>query len=102
MSVGFNWGFLRKIVFASIDYQDSNFIQAYRRGVRGKRDTPLLVYVLEYRKSIEQRIFQIVNRKSLDAQKITSHKKVLTLGRALTELKEPETPQTLSMAEFVS
>jgi hypothetical protein len=91
MSVGFNWGFLRKIVFASIDYQDSNFIQAYRRGVRGKRDVPLLVYVLEYRKSIEQRIFQIVNRKSQDAQKITSHKKVLTLGRALAELKEPTT-----------
>lgn len=102
MAVGFNWGFLRKIVFHSIDYMDSNFIQAYRRGVRGTREVPLLVVVLEYKRTIEKRIFEIVNRKSLDAQKITTHKSVLTLGRALADLGKTETEgKPLSMENWI-
>lgn len=100
MSVGFNWGFLRKIVFVSLDYMDDSFIQAYKRGVRGARDVPLLVYVLEYAKSIDQRIFRIVERKSKDAQLITPHKRVLNFqGKALRLLNENE--GSLTMESFV-
>ena len=103
MSVGFNWGFLRKIIFASLDYMDDNFVQAYKRGVRGVRDQPLLVYVLEYKKTIEQRIFAIVERKSRDAQMITPHKKAVKFqGAALRMLNDPGSDhQAFSMDAFL-
>lgn len=103
MSVGFNWGFLRKIVFVSLDYMDDSFVQAYKRGVRGKREQPLLVYVLEYRKSIDQRIFKIVEGKSKDAQLITPHKKILNFkGHAIRDLEDKARSGNLTMEGFVS
>ncbi len=103
MSVGFNWGFLRKIVFVSLDYMDDSFVQAYKRGVRGVREHPLLVFVLEYKNSIDQRIFKIVEGKSRDAQKITPHKKILNFkGHAIRDLEEKAKGGALTMAGFVS
>lgn len=80
MGVGFNWSHLNHIIFASIDYEDSNFVQAYRRGIRGKREDPLLITVLEYENSVDQKLFQIVSRKSQDAHLVdpTVHK--ISLG----------------------
>lgn len=78
-AVGFNWGFLRWMVFTSLDYKDSNFIQAMRRGIRGVRDTPLLVYVLEYENSIDQRIFTIVERKAYDHHLVDETQKEIHL-----------------------
>jgi hypothetical protein len=66
-SVGFNWGHCDHVIFASLDYMDSSYIQAYRRMIRGIRTTPLLITVLEYARSIERRIFQIVQSKSESA-----------------------------------
>ncbi|WMC09557.1 DEAD/DEAH box helicase [Oceanimonas pelagia] len=68
--VGFNWSHVDTLIFNSIDYQDSSFIQAYRRALRGKRDTPLKIYVLQYRNSIDQRIAHIANSKSKDRTKV--------------------------------
>jgi SNF2 family DNA or RNA helicase len=68
--VGFNWSHVDTMIFNSIDYQDSSFIQAYRRAMRGVRDKPLLIYVLQYRNSIDQRIAHIANSKSQDRTKV--------------------------------
>jgi superfamily II DNA/RNA helicase len=64
--VGFNWSNVDTMVFSAIDYGDDTFIQNYRRALRGKRETPLKIYLLQYRKSIDQRIAAIVNQKSQD------------------------------------
>jgi superfamily II DNA or RNA helicase len=63
-SVGFNWGHLDTVIFMSIDFMDSSFLQGYRRAMRGVRTSPLLIYVMEYEDSVDQRIFQIVETKS--------------------------------------
>ena len=62
--VGFNWGHVDHIIFMSLDYMDSNFVQAYRRAIRGKRETPVRISVYEYRNSVDQKIFEIVDKKS--------------------------------------
>lgn len=80
MGVGFNWNFLRMVVFVSLDYQDDSFTQAYKRGIRGQRDTPLLVKVLMYEKSIDYRIFQIVQRKSEDNHQVDETKEIVFLA----------------------
>jgi len=79
--IGFNWNHLRVMVFASLDYQDDSFMQAYRRGIRGKRDTPLLIYVLEYRDSIDQRIMKIIEMKSREAHLVDPTKEVFKLSQ---------------------
>jgi len=79
-AVGFNWGHINHIIFASLDYQDVNFVQAYRRAIRGTREIPLRVTVLEYEDSIDQRIFAIVNKKSSDLAKVDDSYGVLTIG----------------------
>ena len=69
-SVGFNWGHLDTVIFMSIDFMDSSFLQGYRRAMRGVRTSPLLIYVMEYEKSVDQRIFQIVEIKSAMAVEV--------------------------------
>lgn len=69
-TVGFNWSHLDHIIFVSMDYQDDNFLQAYRRAMRGVRKTALRITILEYRRSIDQIIFMIVREKSKDANKV--------------------------------
>lgn len=70
MGVGFNWGHCDHFIFPSLDYQDDNFAQGYKRGIRGKRETPLWVSVFEYRKSIDQMIMAIVERKSRESNRV--------------------------------
>lgn len=84
-AVGFNWGHTDHIIFASIDYDNTNFVQAYRRAIRGKRETPLLITVLEYENSIDQRIFKIVDRKSRDLAKVDASYEKLTLSSSNKE-----------------
>ncbi len=70
MAVGYNWGHVNHVVFSSLNYENVDFVQAYRRAIRGVRTIPLLINVLEYEDSIDQRIFQIVSKKSSDLEKI--------------------------------
>lgn len=79
-AVGFNWSHVNHIIFASLDYQNSNFVQAMQRAIRGKRDIPLRVTVLEYENSIDQRIFVIVNKKSRDLNKVDESYDKLDIG----------------------
>lgn len=83
-SVGFNWQYwkdqeVEHVIFASIDYLDTNFYQAYRRFIRGKRKTPLLITVLEYIDSLDQRVFGILKQKSTDANAVDPTRQILNL-----------------------
>lgn len=64
--IGFNWGFLKTMLYLSVDYMDDSFIQSYRRGIRGEREEPLRIKLLKYEDTIEHRIFEIIDRKSMD------------------------------------
>jgi SNF2 family DNA or RNA helicase len=79
-AVGFNWGHVDHIIFASIDYDNTNFVQAYRRTIRDARKTPVLITVLEYENSIDQRLFAIVDKKSRDLSKVDQTYEKLTLS----------------------
>jgi hypothetical protein len=84
-AMGFNWQYwngqeVEHVMFVSIDYKDSNFKQAYRRMMREPCQTPLRISVYEYERSIDQRIFEIVNRKSQDANLVDSSHEALRLG----------------------
>lgn len=64
--IGFSWNFLNTVIYLTVDYMDDSFIQSYRRGIRGLREQPLLIKLLHYVGTIEERIFEIVDRKSRD------------------------------------
>jgi len=80
MAVGYNWEHLVQEIFTSLNYEDVDFLQARRRGNRGTRKTALRVSVLEYERSIDQRIFQIVERKSKDAHLVDPTQKQFEFG----------------------
>lgn len=79
-AVGYNWGHVDTIVFMSLDYMDSSFVQGYRRAIRGVRGKPLLIYVLQYADcAVEDRIFSIVERKSAMAHQVDETKEKIKL-----------------------
>ncbi len=86
---GLNWPFVDHMIFASLDYQDDHFLQAYRRAMRGVRKTPLRITILEYRKSLDQPIMGIIEKKSRDAAGVDSTK--LTI-----QFRKPEEPKKQS------
>lgn len=62
--VGFNWQRAEVVAFVSTDYMDDNVVQAYRRAIRGIRDTALPIYLPQYPGTIEDRILEIIEQKS--------------------------------------
>lgn len=94
-SVGYNWGHVDHIIFASVDYSDSNFVQAYRRGIRGKRKKQLLVTILFYPHTIERRKFQVIDEKSRLKVKVDKSYNELNLtdltDKATSTIKETKT-----------
>ena len=76
--VGFNWQRADCVVFVSSDYMDDNIVQAYRRAIRGIRETALPIYVLRYDDSVDFRILEIVEKKSALAAKVDPSRDVLT------------------------
>ena len=77
--IGFNWNFLNTIIYPSIEYTDDSLVQSYRRGIRGVRDQPLRIKLLQYEDTIEERIWQIVDRKNRDYALTTPHIELLNL-----------------------
>lgn len=84
---GYNWQFwgpqqieVDHCIFASMDYMDTNFLQAYRRFIRGKRQRPLRITILRYRNSMDQRVFEIIKQKSKDANKIDATRQVYSFN----------------------
>lgn len=104
--VGFNWHHIKVMVFTSLNYMDDSFVQAYRRGIRGKRESALLIYVLEYRDSIDQRIMQIIEQKSREANLVDPTKEIFKLSEQRKEEekemfdKSKATARKLAMADF--
>lgn len=85
--VGFNWQFigdreLDHIIFMTMGYLDTTFLQAVQRAIRGKRGSPLRVSVFEYEDSIDQHVFGIVYKKSVDAHKVDATRPILQLSGA--------------------
>lgn len=70
LSVGFNFQFIKEILFASLDYDNGNLTQSIGRGDRGSRTRPLLVYIIGYNTKIERRILQILVRKNTELKKV--------------------------------
>lgn len=75
--VGWNWPHVDHFVYPALDYLDGNFVQSYRRGLRGVRTRPLRVSVIQYARSIDQRIAQIVREKSQLAHDVDEARQVL-------------------------
>ncbi len=78
VAVGYNWEMFDLVIFASIDYMDTNILQAYRRASRGSRTSILRVIFLRYRADVEDRVYQIVTEKSALAHKVDPTRTVLT------------------------
>lgn len=100
MGVGFNWNFLKMVLFVSLDYGDDTFSQAYKRGIRGFRDQALLVKVLMYENSIDYRIFQIVQRKSEDNHQVDETKDVIFLTNEAMAAKKGALPRLPKGSDF--
>jgi hypothetical protein len=81
VAVGYNWERADHVVFVSVDYKDTNAIQAYRRASRGTRTTVLRVTFLEYEDSIDRRKFDILAEKSVLANRVDPSRKVLEFTR---------------------
>ena len=78
-AVGFNWACASDVIFLSTDYKDTNFSQAYKRGIRGKRAQPLRISVYSYGTKVEMHLNQVLNRKSRDAHKVDPSYEVISL-----------------------
>jgi SNF2 family DNA or RNA helicase len=99
--VGFNWGHTDTVIFASVDPMDSSFVQGYRRAIRGKRDTPLSIYVLEYEDSMDQHMFEIIDKKSKMANDVDPSKERLNLQRTgKKRINMKPTGSKLTMEDF--
>lgn len=83
--VGFNWGHIDTIIFMGLDYQDTTFIQNYRRAMRGVREKPLRVLVFQYRGSIDKRIAEKINAKSQDRLKVEAGTEVVIKSPSLKQ-----------------
>lgn len=77
VAVGFNWEMFDLVIFASIDYMDTNILQAYRRASRGGRTTQLRVIFLRYSETVEDKIFKIVQDKSELANRVDPNRRIL-------------------------
>jgi hypothetical protein len=76
--VGYDWEIADHVINVSVDYQDVNFLQGYRRASRGTRTTTLRVTSLEYEDTIDARLYQILTEKSALANLVDPTRKVLS------------------------
>jgi hypothetical protein len=80
MAVGWNWEHVDHVVAVSYEYQDVDWLQAYRRASRGTRTKTLRVSIMQYKDSIDKRVLQIVREKSILANKVDPTRPVLQLA----------------------
>jgi hypothetical protein len=82
VGVGYDWSHVDMMVFTTLDYKDSSFVQGYRRAVRGKRAHPLLVYVLGYSKSTDLKTFLKVEEKMKLSKEVDDSKTVFNFSKS--------------------
>lgn len=68
--VGFNWGHVNHMIFSLFDWQDTGFVQNYRRAMRGVRKTKLRITVLAYRGGMELKMARKLLNKSMDRTQV--------------------------------
>ena len=84
--VGFNWQFwgteeVDHVIFMTLNFMDTTFLQAFRRFIRGLRKKALLITIMEYQNCpVEQRIFEIVRRKSVLGNQVDSSRPIFDLS----------------------
>lgn len=84
--IGFNWQFwngkeVDHCIFGSLPPMDTSLAQAEARFCRQTRGTPLRSTILGYRKSLDKRIFELVERKSGEAAAVDPTREVFQLRR---------------------
>lgn len=100
--IGFNWGHIDTMIFMSLDPMDSSFVQAYRRAIRGKRETALKIIVMEYEDSMDQHMFSIIDKKSKLASDVDSSNERLDLQRTgKKRINMPKGKETFGMEDFM-
>lgn len=77
-AVGFNWEMFDVVIFASVDFMDTNVLQAYRRASRGTRTSTLRVIFLRYRSPVETRMYGILTDKNKLARTIDPTRPLLS------------------------
>jgi phosphoglycolate phosphatase-like HAD superfamily hydrolase len=81
---GFNWQFcglqeVPHIIFLSLPYKDTTLQQAIRRAIRQARATALRVTILAYKQSLNIRQMQLIEQKSIEANRVDPTYKVFAL-----------------------
>jgi hypothetical protein len=79
VGVGFNWRPTGMMMFYSCDYKDTNIVQGIRRGVREKREIPLLVYMMYYKGTVEEDVLAVVESKMRLANKTDATRQVFNV-----------------------
>lgn len=83
-AIGYNWQFwgdggreVGLVLFPSLTYKDTDFIQGFRRAIREKRSTPLRVKTYGYLNSVDLKLMTILERKSRDAHLVDPTQELL-------------------------
>ncbi|WCD44195.1 putative helicase ATP-binding domain-containing protein [Xylophilus phage Lumi] len=98
--VGLNWHFLEDMIFLSMDYEDSSFMQAYRRGIRGTRETPLRIHVIYYKSSVEEDVIEKIEWKSRETNGVDETAQVLEISKKVVVLPDSKSGK-LTMGSFM-
>ena len=84
--IGFNWQEwgpdgkeVDHIIFCSVTYNDDEFVQAYMRAVRGARKKSLRITILKYIAKVEDRIFELVRKKSATVNAIDPTRELISI-----------------------
>jgi len=72
---GYNWQWcgdkeVSDVIFASMDFQDTTFFQAYKRAMREARQSALRILIYTYISTLDQHIMRLVKKKSVDASQV--------------------------------
>lgn len=80
MAVGWNWQHVDHVIGVSLDYRDTDWLQAYRRANRGTRTKTLRCSIMQYADSVDLRVLEIIEQKSVLANKVDPTRPILKLA----------------------
>lgn len=80
MAVGWNWEHVDHVIPVSCAWTDVDWLQSYRRANRGTRTKTLRVTFPRYYQSVDYRVLEIVEQRSILANKVDPTRPVLKLA----------------------